>query len=493
MGWLRMKKVIIIGGGITGLSAAYRLQKAAESGEQVDYLLIEKDNRLGGKILSEKIDGFTVEGGPDCFLSEKPWVAQLAQELGIEDRVIGSNEASKRTYVYANRRLHKLPDGLMGLVPTKLVPFALSPLISWPGKIRMAFDLLIPKKTTDEDETLGSFVTRRLGKEALDKIAEPLIGGIHAGDPDQMSLKASFPRFIQMEQKHGSLLKAMLAARKNAPKPKPPEPGKAPKTFFMTFVDGMGELTQKLASRLDSSKIMMGKTVTGINKSGEKYMVSVEGMDSLEADAVILTAPAHQAAQIVKELDQIMSENLAGIPQATSATVNLAFKRSDVKETLEAFGFIVPISEKRKVKAGTYSSTKWNHRTPSDDYVLIRAFVGGARNQELVYQDDEALLKMVLDELQDIIGLQAQPVMHKIYRWLQGMPQYTVGHLERVDQIEARQAANPGLYVVGGCYRGVGVPDCVNVGTQAAEKALAYAAGKKDAGNGSDKDKRETA
>lgn len=469
-----MKKVIIIGGGITGLSAAYRLQKSIESGEQVDYLLVEKNNRLGGKILSEKIDGFTVEGGPDCFLSEKPSVAQIAQEIGIADRIIGSNEASKRTYVYADRKLHQLPDGLMGLVPTKIVPFALSPLISWPGKIRMAFDLIIPKKQTDEDETLGSFVTRRLGREALDKIAEPLIGGIHAGDPDQMSLKASFPRFIQMEQKHGSLLKAMLAGRKNAPKPKPPEPGKAPKTFFMTFVDGMGELTQKLAARLDQSKIMMGKNVTGIKKADGKYLVSIEGTDTLEADAVIVTAPANVTAELVRDLDREMSENLAAIPQATSATVNLAFKRSDIKESVESFGFIVPISEKRKIKAGTYSSTKWNYRTPSDDYVLLRAFVGGATNQELVFQDDESLLKMVLDELKDIIGLQAKPVMSKIYRWVQGMPQYTVGHLERVDKIDARLALNPGLYIVGASYKGVGVPDCINVGTQGAEKALAY-------------------
>lgn len=476
-----MKRVVVIGGGICGLSAAYRIQKAIESGEGVDYLLVEKDNRLGGKILTEKIDGFTVEGGPDCFLSEKPWVAQIAREIGLEDRIMGSNEASKRTYVYANRKLNQLPDGLMGLVPTKIVPFALSPLISWPGKIRMAFDLLIPKKTSDEDETLGSFVTRRLGREALDKIAEPLIGGIHAGDPDKMSLKASFPRFIQMEQKHGSLLKAMLSARKNAPKPKPPETGKTPKTFFMTFVDGMGELTQKLAARLDQSKILMGKTVTGIKKADKKYIVSIEGSESLEADAVIVTSPANLAAQLLKDLDSDIAENLAAIPQATSATVNLAFKRSDIKESVEAFGFIVPISEKRKIKAGTYSSTKWNYRTPGDDYVLIRAFVGGATNQELVFQDDEALVKMVLDELKDIISLQAEPVMSKIFRWVNGMPQYTVGHLERVDKIEARLAVNPGLYIVGGSYKGVGVPDCINVGTQAAEKALTHLEGEEPA------------
>lgn len=476
-----MKKIVIIGGGITGLSAAYAVHQARESGQHVDYLLIEKDNRLGGKILTEKINGYVVEAGPDCFLSEKPWVAQVAEKTGITDRIIGSNEASKRTFVFADGKLHKLPDGLMGLVPTKIVPFALSSLISWPGKFRMALDWFIPKKTTNEDETLGSFVKRRLGQEALDKIAEPLIGGIHAGDPDQMSLVASFPRFIQMEQKYGSLLKAMLAARKMAPKPKPPEPGKVQKTFFMTFKEGMGELTATLASNLDQAKILKEKTVTSVTKlSNGKYKLTLKDMEPIEADAVIITAPSHEAALIVKDLDKVMAENLKGIPQATSATVNLAFKSSDIHKSMEAFGFIVPISEKRKIKAGTYSSTKWNFRTPDDQHVLIRAFVGGARNQELVYQDDESMLKMVLDELKDIIGLSAEPVMHKIYRWEKGMPQYTIGHLERVKNIEERAAANPGVFVVGGSYKGVGVPDCINVGTQAAEQAMAIVREKSD-------------
>lgn len=470
-----MKKVVIIGAGVTGLSAAYALETSRKSGVQVDYLLIEKDDRLGGKVFTEKIDGYVVEGGPDCFLSEKPWVGQMADKLGIANEMMGSNEASKRTFVFAEGSLHKLPDGLMGLVPTKLVPFALSSLISWPGKFRMALELFIPQKKTDDDETLGSFVTRRLGKEALDKIAEPLIGGIHAGDPDQMSLTASFPRFIQMEQKYGSLLKAMLVARKNAPKPKPPEPGKVPKTFFMTFKGGMSDLTNKIASCLDKSRILTGKTVTALEKKpdGGGYLVHISGMEPIEADAVIVTAPSHEAAEIVKDFDKTLATNLAGIPQATSATVNLAFKRSDLNTSLEAFGFIVPISEKRKIKAGTYSSTKWNNRTPGDDYVLIRTFVGGARNQELVYQDDETILKMVLDELKDIVGLSAKPLMHKIYRWVKGMPQYTVGHLERVKNIEVRCAAHSGLYVVGGSYKGVGIGDCINVGTQAAEQAIA--------------------
>ncbi|WP_418790817.1 protoporphyrinogen oxidase [Phosphitispora sp. TUW77] len=470
-----MKKVIVIGGGITGLSAAYMLQKAVESGKQVDYLLVEKDNRLGGKIWTEEIDGYIVEGGPDCFLSDKPGCFDMARDTGIEERIIPSNDASKRTYVFADKKLNRLPDGLMGLVPTKLVPFAVSPLISWPGKIRMAMDLFIPKKQTDEDETLGSFVKRRLGKEALDKIAEPLIGGIHAGDPDKMSLKATFPRFIQMEQNYGSLLKAMLAGRRKMPQAKPLEPGKPKKTFFMTFIGGMGELTDTMASKLDSKKVHTGKAVTHIEKKTDGgYVVHIDGMGPVAADAVILTAPAHEAAKVVTDIDKTMSENLAEIPQATSATVNLAFRRSDINKTIDAFGFIVPISEGRKIKAGTYSSTKWDYRTPDDDHVLIRAFVGGAMNQELVFLNDEEMLKMVLDELKDIIGLTAAPVMHKIFRWVKGMPQYTIGHLDRVADIEARTAGTPGFYVAGGSYRGVGVPDCINVGKKAATDALAY-------------------
>ncbi|TLN19118.1 protoporphyrinogen oxidase, partial [bacterium] len=213
-----MKKVVVIGGGITGLAAAYTVQeKAKAAGAEIDYLLVDKDDRLGGKIRTDKIDGFTVEGGPDCFLAEKPYVGQWAAKLGIEDRLMCSNEATKRTYVLSRGRLHELPEGLMGLVPTKILPFALSPFISWPGKFRMALDFILPKKKNNDDETLGSFVRRRLGQEALDKIAEPLIGGIHAGDPEQMSLKASFPRFLQMEQNYGSLIRAMLAARRKMP------------------------------------------------------------------------------------------------------------------------------------------------------------------------------------------------------------------------------------------------------------------------------------
>lgn len=479
-----MKKVVVIGGGITGLAAAYTVQeKAKEAGAEIDYLLVERDNRLGGKILTESVDGFTVEAGPDSFLAEKPYVHQWAAKLGIEDRLMCSNEASKRTYVMAGGRLHELPEGLMGLVPTKIVPFALSPLISWPGKFRMALDLILPKKKNDDDETLGSFVRRRLGQEALDKIAEPLIGGIHAGDPDKMSLKATFPRFLEMEKNHGSLLGAMLAARRKTPvAPRKPEPGKPKKTFFMTFKGGMTDLSDALAERLDTKKILTGKAVTAVEKmtgpeGRTKYIVYIEGMEPVQADAVIVTAPSHDAAEMLKKVDATIAEKLAEIPHATSATVSMAFRRTDLKNPIEAFGLVCPISEKRKIKAVTYSSTKWNNRTPGEDYVLLRAFVGGAKNQELVMLSDEEMIKMVRQELKEIMGLDAEPVITRIYRWIKGMPQYVIGHLERVTAVEERSARTPGLYIAGGSYRAVGIGDCADAGAKAAAKAVEYILG----------------
>lgn len=479
-----MKKVVVIGGGITGLAAAYTVQeKAKEAGAEIDYLLVERDNRLGGKILTETVDGFTVEAGPDSFLAEKPYVHQWAARLGIEDRLMCSNEASKRTYVMAGGKLHELPEGLMGLVPTKIVPFALSPLITWPGKFRMAMDLILPKKQNDDDETLGSFVRRRLGQEALDKIAEPLIGGIHAGDPEKMSLKATFPRFLEMEKNHGSLLGAMLAARRKMPATPPkPTPGKPKKTFFMTFKGGMTDLSDALAALLDAKKILIGKEVTGIERitgpeGRNKYVVHIAGLEPVEADAVIITAPSHDAAEILKKVDATITEKLAEIPHATSATVSLAYRRADLKKPIEAFGLVCPISEKRKIKAVTYSSTKWNHRTPGDEYVLLRAFVGGAKNQELVMLSDDEMIKMVRQELKEIMELDAEPVIAKVYRWIKGMPQYVIGHLERVTTIEERSAKISGLYIAGGSYRAVGLGDCADAGAKAAVNAVEYILG----------------
>lgn len=461
------------------MSAAFNLQEQSkQKGQKLDYLLVEKDH-LGGKLITEKIKGFLIEGGPDCFVSDKPSVLQLSARLGIKDRLLPSNEDNKGTFVLSGGKLHKLPEGLMLMVPTKILPFALSPLISWPGKLRMGLDLILPKKEGDFDETLASFVNRRLGREALDKIAAPLIGGIHGGDPETMSLKASFPRFIQMEQNYGSMIRAMLAARAKMPPAQPSSPGKPKHTYFMTFIGGMEELAENLVKHLDRNKIIVGKQVTGIERrtgsgGNPAYTVHISGMDPVEADAVILAIPAPNAAELMDGLDAAVAGNLRGIPMGSSANISVAFKKEDIPFNLNTFGFVIPAIEQRKINAVTYTSTKWDFRVPDDRHVLLRTFVGGAKNQELASLDDREVMGLVQREFYEILGIKTEPVLFKIHRWIKARPQYTIGHLERMAAIDSRLEQSPGLYVAGGSYRGIGVPDCITDGLKAAEKVMNY-------------------
>ena len=474
-----MKKVVIIGAGATGLAAAYYLQQEAQTaGWPGDYLVIEQEQRLGGKILTERPEGFLLEGGPDCFLSEKPAVLELTAELGIEDRLLCSNEENKGTEVFSRGRLHTLPEGLIMLVPTKIIPFVLSPLISWPGKVRMAFDFVLPRKKEDTDETLASFVSRRMGREALYKIAEPLIGGIHGGDPETMSLKASFPRFLQWEQQYGSLAKAMLVMRKKMAAFGNRERIGPPRTYFMTYINGMRELTDNLASRLDQEKIITGSKVTKIEftrMDGQPtYLVHVEGRPPVPAAAVIAAIPSNSAQKLVQGLDSQAAAVLGEIPMASSATIQMAYRRQDLPRTANSFGFVIPNMEGRKINALTYSSVKWNYRVPNENFVLLRTFVGNAKRSALAQRNEQEILQMARDDLRDILGITAKPVVARVYRWLNARPQYTLGHLERINQLEERLAQYPGLYVAGGCYRGIGLSDCVKDGRQVAINAWNY-------------------
>ncbi len=479
-----MKRVVVIGGGITGLTAALALQEAG-----VDYLLLEAEDRLGGKIRTDLVEGFTIEGGPDCFLAEKPWVFQLARHLGMEDRLLPTSEENKGTYVLSGGRLHKLPEGLMLMVPTRILPFALSGLISWPGKLRMAMDLVIPRRKGDADESLASFVTRRLGKEALDKIAEPLIGGIHAGDAESMSLKASFPRFLEMEAKHGSLIRAMLAARKRGagavtPAGSSVKPGVVQnpavtqwprRTYFMSFVDGLAELTGQVIANLDPMRIRLGTRVEAVKKgTAGGYLLHVEGNEPMGADAVIIATPADGAAAIVRNCDGDLANQLASIPMVSSATVTLVYRTEDVPSRLDGFGFVVPAKENRRIMAVTYTSRKWKHRVPGPEWTMLRVFVGGPQNQELVHLEDRAMLSMVKGELADLLGIKAAPVLTRIYRWVRGMPQYTMGHLDRMEAIDRLLQNLPGLYLAGGSYRGVGIGNCIDAGSRVVEQAIQY-------------------
>lgn len=473
-----MKRVVVIGGGIAGLSAAWSLREhhAADMPE-FEIVLLEKNDRLGGNIRTEKENGFLIEGGPDCFLSEKPWAMELCKRVGLGDKLLPTNEKNRKTFVLSGGRLHVLPEGVILMVPTKILPLATSSLISWPGKIRMALELFIPKKKDNKDESLGEFVRRRLGQEALDKIAEPLVAGVHAGDPETMSVRASFPKFVQLEEESGSLIRGMIKKMAHMRKGRGATPSGGDKkkiTMFMTLKDGLSEFIDTLSSRIENTKntkIIKGAAVSGIAKGAQGYTVTIEGGKTIDADAVIVAAPAWAASSIVKGIDAELSGKLLSIPYVSTATVSIAFKKKDVKHPLNGFGFVVPKIEKRKIMAATWTSVKFSYRAP-DDSVLIRCFVGGSKNAELVVLSDAEIINMVRQELKDIMGIDAEPVLCRVYKWRNSMPQYTIGHEERIAWIEERLSRHQGLYLTGSAYHGIGISDSVRYGEIVAKKVL---------------------
>ncbi len=472
-----MTKIIIIGGGIAGLAAAVHLKAGAKAyNKTVDVLLLEKNGRIGGKILTEKHDKFLIEGGPDSFLPEKIWTVNLAKRLGLEPQMLPSNDQFKGTFIYSNKELHALPEGVMLMVPTSFWPMAKSRLITWPGKIRMGMEVFVPKRRLRDDESLASFVTRRLGRECLEKIAEPLVGGIHTSNPNNMSVLATFPRFIQMEQKSGSLILGMIAALKNRPHATlsgpPPKPGQPRMTYFMSFKNGMQTLSQACADYIGSNSIRFNSPVKAVEPKGKSYSVILESGEFLEADEVMIASAAYDAANMVKEFDANLASQMNKIEWSSSATVSIAFLKDDIRVPLQGFGFIVPRVEGRRVNAATYSSIKWSFRAP-DHQVLIRGFVGGGHHEELVNEfDDASMVNMMLEELDGIVGLKANAQFSKVYRWHKGMPKYTVGHLNRIALLDRMLSIHPGLHLIGCSYKGIGIGDCVHEAQIAAEKIL---------------------
>ncbi len=482
-----MKKVVVIGGGIGGLSTALSIEEeAVQKGLGLQVTLLERKERLGGNIRTEKADGFLIEGGPDCFLSEKPWAMELCKKNGLGEKLLTTNDKDKKTFVLSGGKLHELPEGVILMVPTRIIPFMTSSLISFFGKIRMGLELFIPRKKTDDDECLGDFVRRRLGQEALDKIAEPLVAGVHAGDPRTMSVKASFPKFVQMEAEYGSLIRGMIArmgqmrkmvaARKSAEKS---GDGSAPKpkvTMFMTLKDGLGELVDSIVERLEMTTIKTGVNASAVVKTASGYEVRLEGGETIECDSVVIAAPAYAASALIADLDKETSELLSTIPYVSTATVSLGYKKKDIKHPLNGFGFVVPKAENRGIMAASWVSVKFAGRAP-DDSVLIRCFVGGSKKEELVFASDEQIEKLVRDDLNDIMGIEGEPVVKRIFRWHKAMPQYTIGHIERVSSIEEKIAKYPGLYLGGSAYHGIGISDCIRIGEETAKKAVTYIRG----------------
>lgn len=466
--------VVIIGGGIAGLATAYYLQKQARTQNlDLTYTLVESAPTFGGKINTKLTDGLVIEGGPDSFISQKPWAYQLCRELGLEDRLIGTNDERRKVYILHKGRLRPLPDGVMLIVPTRFMPFALSPLISPWGKLRMGLDLFVPPKTDETDESLADFIGRRLGREALEKIAEPLMAGIYVADPERLSLKSTFPRFIALEKKYGSLIKGMLSQRRAAQNGAAPRP-KLP--LFMTLRGGLTELVETLVGKLEG-ELLTGQAVTGLTLKATEaspYQVKFNDGRTRRADSVVMATPAYVAAKLLAPHTPALAQKLGQIRYLSTATISLAFKRDEVSHPLDGFGFLVPKCEACQLMACTWVSTKFDHRAPTDR-VLLRAFVGGYKHEELVDWSDEAMINLVREELAQIMGIEAQPTHQEIYRWPQGNAQYDVGHLDRVAEIETlAEETLPGFYLTGSAFRGVGLPDCIHQGEQTAEQVIQH-------------------
>jgi oxygen-dependent protoporphyrinogen oxidase len=460
--------VVIIGGGIAGLAVAHRLAELSRERElPLRFTLLEASGRLGGTLATEKRDGFLLELGPDSFISEKPWALALCRRIGLESELIGTRDEHRATFVVCNGRLEPLPEGFMLLAPTKLVPLLRSRLFSWPGKLRMALDLLLPRSVQKEDESLGSFVRRRLGREALERVAQPLVGGIYTADPERLSLAATMPRFLQMEREHRSVIYAMWQAGRKSPQEARGASG-ARWSLFVTLRDGMQRFVEVLAGRLPVDSVRHSLAVTTVQPDGKQWRITCEDGSTLYADGAVLTAPAFQAARIVRAVDTQLADQLASITYSSAATVNLAYRREHIPHPLNGFGFVVPHIEHRSIIAGSFSSVKYAGRAP-EGYVLLRAFVGGALQKELFDLDDATMEQVVRQELGRLLGVQAAPLFVRIARYPSSMPQYLVGHLTLVEQIEKRVALHPGLALAGSAYRGVGIADCVRGGEAAAE------------------------
>jgi len=462
-------RLVIVGGGIAGLTAAHRaVEISRERGTALELTVLEARDRLGGTIETEHAGGFLVETGPDSFLSEKPWGLALCRRIGLESRLVGTDDRFRRVFVWFGKRLHPVPDGFQLLAPTRLTPFVTSSLFSWPGKLRMALDVILPRGGGG-DESLGAFVRRRLGREALERIAQPLVAGIYTADPDELSLLATMPRFVELERRERSLIVGLWKASRKAPAA---STSGARWSLFVSLAGGMGELIAALASRLPSDAVRLKHRVGGIERRGAHWRVTTEEAGAIDADAVIVGTETHAASRLLRYVDPPLATMLEMIPYASSATVSLGYRRADVPHPLDGFGFVVPRAEHRDLLACTFSSVKYPGRAP-ERHVLIRCFVGGALNAAALERSDDEIVERVRRELGEALGITAAPMLTRVARHPASMPQYAVGHLTTVETIERRLAAIPGLLLAGGGYRGVGIADCVRSGEAAADAAFA--------------------
>ncbi|HVN30298.1 MAG TPA: protoporphyrinogen oxidase [Candidatus Binataceae bacterium] len=464
-----MRSVVVIGAGITGLAAAHRLlEEAARRETPLRLTVIEASARAGGAIHTIRAQGFVIEAGVDSFISEKPWGVSLAKRIGLESELIGTQEQFRKTYVVRAGRLEEIPLGFMLIAPTRVGPVLKSRIFSPLGKLRMALEVFLPRRRESGDESLGSFVERRLGREALERLVQPLAGGIYTADPAVLSLEATMPRFLELERRHRSLILGLRAAQSAIDR----NASGARLSLFVSFKGGMQFLIDKLTSRLGEGCVRLRSAVTSLARDDDaRWRVTLANGEIIAADAVICTASAPVAAKLIEPHDTQLAERLRAIVYNSSATVNLAYRMSDFPRAPDGFGFVVPAIENRKIIACSFSSLKFAQRAP-EGAVLARTFLGGALQRSMMSLSDAEMIEAAREEMRSLMNVVAEPILTHVERWPDSMPQYAVGHLERVAEIGQRAAALPMFALAGAAYRGVGLPDCVHSGELAAESIL---------------------
>lgn len=480
----RSRRVAIIGGGISGLAAAFRLRELAATREMpLEVAIFERSLRLGGALDTIRRDGFVIETGADSFLSEKPAAAKLAERLGIAGELIGTQESFRKTFVVRGGRLVEIPEGFSLLAPTWFGPVMKSPLFSAKGKLRMLIEPWIPRRRATADESLGAFVRRRLGREVLARVAQPLAGGIYTADPELLSIGATLPRFVELERRHGSVIRGLRAAARTRNTETRGTSG-ARWSLFLGFRDGIRTIIDKLTERLEGS-IHYGAELVALNRVFEpggpdgstaaSWRLEFRDGTNFDADAIVCAAPAFAIASTLQSIDAELATMLSAINYASAATVNMAFRAADFPQPPAAFGFVVPVAERRRIIAGSFSSLKFAGRAPAG-MILARVFMGGALQAEMMNLDDSEMIATAREEFASLLGVTAEPALTCVRRWPDSMPQYAVGHLDRVAKIECAVASIAGLTLAGAYLRGVGVPDCIASGERAAETTFAQLA-----------------